>query len=238
MLYSRHKRFLFIKTRKTASTSLEIFFSQFCGDGDIVTPVTPEDEITRFDLGGCLPQNFSRNPQLEAAYRDAIRSRKANRIRQARRPVELVFRNHFTLADVRGHFEIPDDYLVISSERHPYEKVLSMTAFRLRDNPVGESEFHQELNREIEGRLYRNIDAYRDPRGILEHRVIRYENLQEDLQLLCEELGFPFDPSRLPQTKTGYRASGDKMRFALTESQKRRVADICRDEFIAYDYET
>ena len=38
MIVSHRHRFIFLKTRKTAGTSLEIHLSQCCGDEDIVTP--------------------------------------------------------------------------------------------------------------------------------------------------------------------------------------------------------
>lgn len=42
-----------MKTKKTAGTSVELFLSQFCGDADIVTPVSSEDETP-----GHRPRNF------------------------------------------------------------------------------------------------------------------------------------------------------------------------------------
>jgi hypothetical protein len=41
MILSHKYRFIFIKTRKTAGTSLEIFLSQCCGPEDVVTPIDP-----------------------------------------------------------------------------------------------------------------------------------------------------------------------------------------------------
>ena len=54
MIVSFSKRFIFIKTRKTAGTSMEIALSGQCADGDIVTPIVPEDELLRFRQGGFL----------------------------------------------------------------------------------------------------------------------------------------------------------------------------------------
>ena len=44
MIVSHKYRFIFIKTRKTAGTSIEIFLSQHCSLGDIVTPIEPHVE--------------------------------------------------------------------------------------------------------------------------------------------------------------------------------------------------
>ncbi len=51
MIISHKHKFIFIKTRKTSGTSMEISLSQFCGDDDIITPITYEDELVRQHIG-------------------------------------------------------------------------------------------------------------------------------------------------------------------------------------------
>lgn len=41
MIISHKHRFVFVKTFKTAGTSLEVFLSRHCGDQDVVTPIYP-----------------------------------------------------------------------------------------------------------------------------------------------------------------------------------------------------
>lgn len=41
MILSHRHRFLFIKTMKTAGTSIEVFLSRYCGEEDVVTPIEP-----------------------------------------------------------------------------------------------------------------------------------------------------------------------------------------------------
>lgn len=41
MIVSHKYRFIFVKTLKTAGTSIEVFLSQFCGPDDILTPILP-----------------------------------------------------------------------------------------------------------------------------------------------------------------------------------------------------
>ena len=47
VIISHRHRFIFIKTGKTAGTSVEIALSKFCGPEDVITPISPEDEATR-----------------------------------------------------------------------------------------------------------------------------------------------------------------------------------------------
>jgi hypothetical protein len=50
MIISHCHKFIFIKTKKTAGTSIEYFLSKHCGEDDIVTPIYPHIE-------GHLPRN-------------------------------------------------------------------------------------------------------------------------------------------------------------------------------------
>jgi hypothetical protein len=47
MIISHQHRFIFVKTLKTAGTSIEVFLSQHCGPLDIVTPIQPHVEPHR-----------------------------------------------------------------------------------------------------------------------------------------------------------------------------------------------
>ena len=56
MIVSHEHRFIFLKTKKTAGTSLELALSQLCGPDDVITPVAETDEALR--AGGRGAQNW------------------------------------------------------------------------------------------------------------------------------------------------------------------------------------
>ena len=58
MLILHSRKVIFLRCRKTASTSLEIALSQFAEEGDIVTPLCARDESLRLEKGGIAPQNY------------------------------------------------------------------------------------------------------------------------------------------------------------------------------------
>ena len=47
MIVSHAHKFVFLKTKKTAGTSIELALSELCGDDDIITPLTEIDEAQR-----------------------------------------------------------------------------------------------------------------------------------------------------------------------------------------------
>ena len=61
MIISHKHQFIFIKTKKTAGTSIEIALSQFCGEKDIITTISEEDEQIRQELNFSSAQNYMKN---------------------------------------------------------------------------------------------------------------------------------------------------------------------------------
>ena len=59
MILSHKYKYIFIKSFKTASTSLEIALSKYCGKEDVITPIINEDEKIRKINGFNGPQNFA-----------------------------------------------------------------------------------------------------------------------------------------------------------------------------------
>ena len=47
MIISHEHKFIFLKTKKTAGTSIELALSQLCGPDDVIPPITDSDEALR-----------------------------------------------------------------------------------------------------------------------------------------------------------------------------------------------
>jgi hypothetical protein len=51
MIVSHKHKFIFLKTKKTAGTSIELALSPFCGDSDILVPLARAEETLRMVRG-------------------------------------------------------------------------------------------------------------------------------------------------------------------------------------------
>ena len=58
MIVCHSRQFIFLKTRKTAGTSLEVALSKLCGDHDTLPPLTSEDAQLRMLISGRSAQNY------------------------------------------------------------------------------------------------------------------------------------------------------------------------------------
>ena len=121
MIISHKYKFIFLKTSKTAGTSLEIALSKFCNSNDIITPISEEDESLRKDLGYTSPQNYKfdlSEYNLSDYFNLLVKFRK-------RRKKE--FYNHITSKEVKHLVDNNcwNNYYKFCFERNPWDKVVS-----------------------------------------------------------------------------------------------------------------
>ena len=114
MIVSHEHRFIFLKTRKTAGTSVEIALSRICGPDDIITPITETDEQLRKAAGGRPPQHYTAPP------------------------LEIEGRAHMPASAVRRIVgtDVWESYFKFAIERNPWDAVVSLYYWRNRDNPT------------------------------------------------------------------------------------------------------
>lgn len=217
MIISHKYRFIFLKTAKTAGTSIEIALSKFLGDDDIITPVSSDDENIRRQLDYRGPQNFRRTPgkRRVSSFFSTMFGRR-----------QKAFYNHMPAHEVRDLIgdEIWNGYYKFCFERNPFDRVVSLYYWCHKTEPRPTmAEFLK--HKEIQLLSTRGISLYTfDGEQPVVDKIGRYETLTHDLDEIRQRLGIP-EPLVLPQAKTSHRT--DRRHYSEI------LDDECRDEIAA-----
>jgi hypothetical protein len=227
MIISHKYGFIFIKTAKTASTSIEVFLSKQCGSTDIVTPIFPPVE-------GHQPRNYQGfvNPIPAIVKRphkiaSALQSAFINRDK---------FYDHMPATLVKKRVPAPvwNSYFKFCVERNPWDKVLShyhMHAARAG----GSLSLDEYLAR---GRFPINFFRYTDDSDakIIVDRVLRYENLAAELSEVFSQLNVPFDGTLDVRAKSEYRTDRRPYQLVFNDEQRRIVENAFAKEIELHGY--
>jgi len=249
MILSHKHKFIYVKGRKVASTSIEIVLSLVAGPSDIVTPISPADELHRLSLGGQC-QNFADNPELERHFLDLVRQKKFGEAHATGvlRESDAHFYNHIPLSAIEARVSAPlNQYSIVVSERNPYGKIISLANMALSyskyqgevvKNSMGDIQgVINQLFQSGQFIVVRNTHLYTSGRQYGPLYVLRQENLEADLAQLFDELklGKCVDP--LPYAKRGIDSNQFDPREVFTRQQLDQINEAFADEFRLFDYE-
>ncbi|WP_309030407.1 hypothetical protein [Streptomyces alfalfae] len=223
MLVLHDAQLIFVRTRKTAGTSVEIALSRHAGKRDIITSMSPRDEAVRAAEGGRPPQHH------------LLPGHAPGREPEPPGPGPGVrYYNHMPAHEIRDAVgdSTWDHYLTVCLERSPYEKVVSLYFHRHRSEPrisleafIGSGEFRDALNWPL----------YTDTTGaVMVDVVIRHEHLQAGLDTLCARVGLP--PLVLPRAKAQFRPPRSDYRRLLSPAARRAVEKAYAPEFAHHGY--
>jgi hypothetical protein len=212
MIISHQHKFIFIKTKKTAGTSIEIALSKICGDRDVITPITPEDEVTRRTLGYRGPQNCVVNGAE-------------------------VFYNHISARDVRALVgnDVWGTYFKFCFERNPWDKVISWYFFSYQVEPRPSiSEFIRYGHAGLVGGPG-GYDLYTIDGNVAVDRVCLYEDIEAELLRVQHQLGLPEIPT-LPKAKSRFRQDKRHYRDILGAEDKIEIERIFAREIALFGF--
>ena len=224
MIISHKHKFIFIKTVKTAGTSIEVFLSQCCGDDDVLTPVVPhvEPHVARNYQGYWNPL------QQMLAYRGWARLAVLKRLAKRKK-----FFNHMPAKAVRATIPAStwNSYYKFCVERNPWDKVLSGYHMDQSKRTRSLDEFLRK------GRLPVNYPIYCDNDGkLLVDEVIHYESLMEGLGRVFGKLGIPFNGTLGINAKSEHRKDRTPYQQVFNDVQKDLVAKAFAKEIEMHGY--
>lgn len=259
MIISHRHKFIFIKTEKTAGTSIELALSRVCGPTDVITAlVHPEDRELLRSLGpGYRGQQ---NDVIPLGFLNPLDMVRALKVMERPR-----FTNHIGARDVRRFVprEIWDSYYKFCVERNPWDKVVSLyfwwrkleaqfaadpARFRselgpaargvewmIAHHPVGDRTLSQfvECGR---ANLIQGYDLYTIDGEIAVDRILRFERLGEEVSDVARHLGIS-DMPELPRAKSGVRKAGVHYRDQLGENERKKIARVFAREITLMGYE-
>jgi hypothetical protein len=199
MIVSHEYRFIFLKTKKTAGTSIELALSRLCGADDVIPPITESDEALR--AAGSEPRNWrmhgwwqSRRPLFKRSWLSVSAQ-------------DYGFYNHMPAEEARAL--INDDkvwrsYFKFAFDRNPWDRQVSFYHHRYRGK-ADPPPFTDFIYNDRRARL-NNYDIYSIGGEVAVDFVGRYESLEADLRHALDQLGLALD-SELPRAKVGIRRS-------------------------------
>jgi hypothetical protein len=219
MIVSHSRRFIFVKSAKTAGTSLEAALSNFCRGDDIVTPLGNYD-FNRDETG-----------------------------RWVHRPMNADgFEQHDWGVTIREKIGLQawNSYFKFSIARNPWDRVVSLFTWKAR-NELKQSarsrvglrlddleETRRRFSEFVRGAWETNDRFYIIDGELCVDMVIRYERLAHDTLELCGRLGVP--PIELPRLKSGFRPGHRHYSEYYDESTKALVADRHANDLRLFGY--
>ena len=180
MLVSHRKKFIYTKTAKTASTSVESYFEMYC-----------------MPMGEWEFQHARDEYESEAGIIG---------YRGPETPGKRWF-NHMAAEKIRDAVgpEVWDSYFKFSVIRNPFDKLVSGFFFAEKESGsaaelIAGFRAWVKSGGEIIDRHTYTIDG-----ALCLDYFIRYENLEAGIHEVCDVLGIPFEADRLPRLKAAFR---------------------------------
>lgn len=234
MIISHRHKFIFIKTRKTAGTSLEIALGDYCGSKDIVTRISLKDEKVRRKMGKKGAQNY-RLPFQRYSLSDWKKLMTKGRFKS--------FENHDP-ADKILEF-IPkaewDEYFKFCFERNPWDKMVSH--YYWKKDVYNLQNFQEYLDRGMNGEItgfnetLNTRDQYSLDGKVAVDKIYKFEELDDALLDISERL--KLNPRlEMPKYKAkgAHRQENRHYRDLLNQSQADWIAEKFSPEIQLLNY--
>ena len=185
MIISNKFELIFVKTRKTAGSAIEIALSQFLGEKDVITPCMPvEEEAIRRTLGFRGPQNYEKSVKAWKA-RDFVDFARGHRPK--------LFSAHTSAKLIQRELppEAWEGYHKVLTVRNPFTYVVSLYNWAHRREEKTAQGFREWLNQGRGDLRFSNYGMGKVRGDFSMDQVLRFETLNADLIDLAERCNIP-----------------------------------------------
>jgi hypothetical protein len=214
MLISHLKKFIYLKSVRTASTSVEIYFEKYC---------MPETEWR------LIPS------QLMLITPDGIIGQRGEV------PPDTPWYSHQSAIEIKQKIgkDIWDSYFKFGTVRNPFDKAVSLFYMSKSDSnkPIldlenEKTEFEKWL---VDGNYHSDFYIYSIDNACCFDAYVRYESIYPDLQQICDKIKVPFVP-RLVKAHSHSRPKEFNALTLFTDVGKQVINDICKLELAQFGY--
>lgn len=230
MIISHKYKFIFIKTIKTAGTSIEAYLSQYCGESDILTPISPPIDIH-------TPRNYRGyfNPLIEIhqSTKNLIRHKSLLQQFLSRKK----FFNHIPAWRVKARVDekIWKNYFKFCVERNPWDK--SLSHYHMLKNKFNlDFSFDEYIKSKNFCLNYHLYTDNKETNSIIVDQVIKYETLNIEIGKIFKELGIPFYGKLNVQAKSNYRKDKRLYQEIYTDEQAKVINEAFSKEIQMHNY--
>ena len=223
MIISHSRRFIMVKSRKTASTSIERAIIPQLDPNDVWTPISippvrGNKYYSRWPVDGLTAKvEWVR----DLMGRDSVLHRR-------------FYFDHMPLDRIRRTLPEPQfsSYRKYAFDRNPWDFMVSLYFYARRKAPVAKWDFERFLQ---DYPVVQNRALYSENGKVIADRVFRFEELPGALAEISAETGITFED--LPADKSGYRGGKDYRSQYTTAGRDlvaRRFAETIA--FLGYDF--
>jgi hypothetical protein len=176
MIISHKYKFIFIKTRKTAGTTIEYNLSKYLGNDDIIAPS---------EQANYLAQNYIQQTSLSRFF-EFLKFKKLSK------NFYFEFTDHMHAIHIKKKIDnkIYQTYFKFCVEREPVDK--SISYYFMRKNSPNSNSIRKKMSWiEFVNKKRFPVDTnfYTHNNKLIIDKIIRYENLENELSLVLNDLG-------------------------------------------------
>lgn len=243
MIISHKHKFIFIKPRKVAGTSIELALSKFCDKEDIITG------------------NFHDSNYEDEAFTNKGRNYEELNLSTHSKPNEIknkiskdIWNNYYKFTIVRNPWDqVVSSYFWYKYLPKPFQK--NITIYKIKKNLFNKKAYYIAINKIkvlvyntifknrsdfikfifLYLKQYINTAYYFDKKGnnICDF-YIKYENLEEDYRKVCSKLNLPYE--KLPKTKNKLRKGKKHYSDYFNKKTENKVRKLFKKEILFFNY--
>lgn len=248
MIINYSKKFTFIHCPKTAGSSIVVYLAPYLGPKDLQIGIWKASAKAGFPPNRRVYRDLLANGRLFSMMPRAILRRQpvVNTVEQVHRTLYIdrlgPQATHSQAKDIRAlDTKAWDDHFKFCFVRNPFERIVSYYEFK-------------ERKREKKGlsrRSFRQFVEYLNTAGpdemvvpdtwkqyTIDDKVAvdfvgRFEQLGEDMKVVCDRIGIPFDTASFPHANRG---TSHRHREYYTPYERGIVENLCRRELEHFGY--